>query len=193
MEKESHEDVLREVGPAGIAALAEAWASMSRGHLEDFQRERDAWQATGTVDYEAPSYTGRWLGYTADAEEVIKRMRARGFTVVSTEEKAKLERTKAWADRVFNNRLGFTFEPTHERVTIYFDGHRSFEICQQQADLVRQMLSVGAGDYELVPWFDEDDPPHTGRVQQTIKEMFGEIHQDMMADPSRSLTPPAKD
>ncbi|MEY3773976.1 MAG: hypothetical protein RLZZ129_756 [Verrucomicrobiota bacterium] len=31
MEKETHEDVLREVGPAGIAALAEAWASMSRG------------------------------------------------------------------------------------------------------------------------------------------------------------------
>lgn len=94
MERETHDDVLREVGPAGIAALAEAWASMSRGHLEDFQRERDAWQATGTVDYEAPSYTGRWLGYTADAEEVIKRMRARGFTIVPVAEKNDAERLR---------------------------------------------------------------------------------------------------
>lgn len=81
MEKETHEDVLREVGPAGIAALAEAWASMSRGHLEDFQRERDEWQTTGELDRDAPGYTGRWEGYTADAEEVIKRMRARGCTL----------------------------------------------------------------------------------------------------------------
>lgn len=94
MEKETHEDVLREVGPAGIAALAEAWASMSRGHLEDFQRERDEWQTTGKLDRDAPGYTGRWEGYTADAEELIKRMRSRGFTIVPVAEKNDAERLR---------------------------------------------------------------------------------------------------
>ncbi|MEY3773858.1 MAG: hypothetical protein RLZZ129_638, partial [Verrucomicrobiota bacterium] len=132
-------------------ALANWDRSLTRA--ETAERERDAEAAKALSNLEA-----MLAAENLAAEAILERDEAR----------AEVERLRSFRDRVFNNRLGFTFEPTQERVTIYFDGHRSFEICQQQADLVRQMLSIGSGDYELVPWFEEDDPPHSGRPQQTI-------------------------
>lgn len=78
-------DVLKEVGPAAIEALAEAWASFSEDGLESFKREREAWLSTGVLDRDAPGYAGSWEGYTADAEEMIRRLHARGFTIVPIE------------------------------------------------------------------------------------------------------------
>lgn len=78
-------DVLKEVGPAAIEALAEAWASFSKYGLFSFKREREEWLSTGVLDRNAPGYSGSWEGYTADAEEMIRRLHARGFTVVPLE------------------------------------------------------------------------------------------------------------
>lgn len=79
----ARDDVLKEVGPPAIEALAEAWASFSKDGLENLKRECEAWLSTGVLDRNAPGYAGSWEGYTADAEEMIRRLHARGFTVVS--------------------------------------------------------------------------------------------------------------
>lgn len=60
-----------------IHAVAEAWASID-GKLPDFKREQaNPFQVNDT---------GTYLGYLAEAQEMIRRIEARGFTVVARTE-----------------------------------------------------------------------------------------------------------
>lgn len=52
-------------------AVAEAWASID-GKLELYEAERDADEIT----------TGHFVGYQAEAAELIKRIEQRGFVLV---------------------------------------------------------------------------------------------------------------
>lgn len=56
-------------------AVAQAWASID-GHLERFLYERENPDAT------AEGYEGRYLGYMAEAQELIERIEARGYKLV---------------------------------------------------------------------------------------------------------------
>lgn len=58
-----------------VNALAEAWASID-GKLDYYRRERDE-----EVDLLDPTCTGHFAGYEAEAQEMIRRLEARGFTV----------------------------------------------------------------------------------------------------------------
>jgi len=66
---------LRQIRPNNdaIYALAAAWASMD-GKLEHFAAERNM------SIWDAP--TGHYEGYMAEAEEMIDRLRTRGFQIV---------------------------------------------------------------------------------------------------------------
>jgi hypothetical protein len=64
-------------------ALAHAWASID-GKLDAFKREREQF-ADDTFDGDAPDYTGHYEGYVAEAEEMIRRMRALGYVVVAVD------------------------------------------------------------------------------------------------------------
>lgn len=57
-------------------AIAEAWASID-GKLEAFVREK-----SGAVKSDDPTFGGHYDGYMTEAEELIERVRKRGFEVV---------------------------------------------------------------------------------------------------------------
>lgn len=59
-----------------IEALAEAWASID-GKLEKFRACKDA---MGKDEVEAGGY---YSGYMCEAEEMIRRLEKRGFTVTT--------------------------------------------------------------------------------------------------------------
>lgn len=63
-----------------IEAVAEAWASID-GELDDFRRERELKDPISALMND-PTFTGRYIGYVEDASELIRRVEARGFTVV---------------------------------------------------------------------------------------------------------------
>lgn len=61
-------------------ALAEAWASID-GKLDAFCRER-ARSKVAPLDREEEGYTGHYEGYMTEAEELIARLRVRGYVIV---------------------------------------------------------------------------------------------------------------
>jgi len=58
-------------------ALAEAWASID-GKLVEYERERGL---SVSESFDLPGFTGTFEGYLAEAEEMIRRLRSRGFDV----------------------------------------------------------------------------------------------------------------
>lgn len=62
--------------PEAIEALAEAWASID-GKLEQFRAGKQA----KTLTEEVEQHGGHYSGYTAEAEEMIRRLQARGYDV----------------------------------------------------------------------------------------------------------------
>jgi hypothetical protein len=65
-------------------ALAEAWASID-GKLDAFRREH-ARSRVAPLDREEDGYTGHYEGYMAEAEEMIVRLRARGYVITPLSE-----------------------------------------------------------------------------------------------------------
>jgi len=61
-----------------VEALAEAWASID-GKLASFQRER----SQPDMAWDHPEFKGHYVGYISEAEEMIRRLEARGFTVTA--------------------------------------------------------------------------------------------------------------
>jgi len=61
---------------ARVDAVAQSWASIDV-RLDQYERERD-----GQMHHDHPEYIGSYLGYTAEAEELIRRLEKRGFSVV---------------------------------------------------------------------------------------------------------------
>lgn len=59
-----------------ITALAEAWASID-GKLEYFLGGKEA----ETFEEETTTFRGHYSGYMIEAEEMIKRIEKRGFTI----------------------------------------------------------------------------------------------------------------
>lgn len=59
-----------------VDAVAEAWASID-GKIDAYRRERD-----NDIDWDDPTFTGHFYGYQAEAEELIRRLEARGFSVI---------------------------------------------------------------------------------------------------------------
>lgn len=59
-------------------ALAAAWASID-GKLYEFEQER-----AGLVPRHSEAYTGHNEGYMAEAEELIRRINARGYDITPT-------------------------------------------------------------------------------------------------------------
>lgn len=57
-----------------VTALAEAWASID-GKLDLFRQDEKGY---------LPKTAGYYAGYMAEAQELIKRLRARGFDIVAT-------------------------------------------------------------------------------------------------------------
>jgi hypothetical protein len=66
----------RRFDPFAVSALAEAMASID-GKLGDYKREQHLPYGS------SPETHGEFLGYQADAEEMICRLRERGFDVVA--------------------------------------------------------------------------------------------------------------
>jgi P2-related tail formation protein len=66
-----------EPDPATIDALAETLAAIS-GKSEIYERE----QADPNADPLAEGYQGIFMGYQIEAEEMIRRLRVRGFDIV---------------------------------------------------------------------------------------------------------------
>ncbi len=62
--------------PENVKALAEVWASID-GKLDKFRLGKRA------EELELGALGGAYSGYIAEAEELIKRLRKRGFDVVS--------------------------------------------------------------------------------------------------------------
>ncbi|MGE8128912.1 hypothetical protein ACQKQD_18225 [Methylobacterium sp. NPDC080182] len=62
--------------PKAIDAVAEAWASID-GKLDEYRRERD--EDVGLTD---EGCTGHFEGYQAEADELIRRIEARGFMLI---------------------------------------------------------------------------------------------------------------
>jgi len=62
-----------------VEALAEVWASID-GRLESFQRERELKEPLGNL-LDDPTFMGHYVGYIAEAEEMIRRLNDRGFTI----------------------------------------------------------------------------------------------------------------
>lgn len=60
-----------------VVALAEAWASID-GKLEPFRAESKLTE----IPWDDPAFTGHYMGYVAEAKELIVRLNARGFDVV---------------------------------------------------------------------------------------------------------------
>jgi hypothetical protein len=68
------------IDPAVADAMGEVIASMmKRDNLEHYRRERDAMGAVTEDD------TGHYLGCIAESEEMIRRLRRRGFDIVKLE------------------------------------------------------------------------------------------------------------
>lgn len=65
-----------EMTKKAVDAVAESWASID-GKLDTYKRERD----DPNADYKS-GFTGHFDGYQAEAEEMIRRIRARGHDVV---------------------------------------------------------------------------------------------------------------
>ena len=59
-----------------VEALAEAWASID-GKLDAYRRERD-----NNIPWEDPTFTGHYYGYQAEAEELLRRLESRGYSVI---------------------------------------------------------------------------------------------------------------
>jgi len=74
-----------------IEALAETWASID-GKLEEFKRERVI--ANGSFATSSVVGAGHYLGYTAEAEEMIRRLRTRGFDVLPIRKPFKVQPLK---------------------------------------------------------------------------------------------------
>ena len=55
-----------------VDALADAWASID-GNLVQYRR--------GRVSHSIMAYGGHHAGYTCEAEELIKRLKARGYAL----------------------------------------------------------------------------------------------------------------
>jgi hypothetical protein len=74
-----------------ILALAEAWASID-GKLDLFRHEYDA--APDCGDHDNPDDTRTFDGYVIEAQELLARLRMRGFTIVplTTSADAEAER-----------------------------------------------------------------------------------------------------
>lgn len=66
-----------------IDALAEAWASID-GKAEIYQKEK----ADPNADVMAEGYQGVFMGYQSEAEELISRLRSRGFDIVPIKRRA---------------------------------------------------------------------------------------------------------
>lgn len=62
-----------------VEALAESWASID-GYLGQFKEERAI--ACGPFGKTSVIGSGRYVGYLCEAEEMILRLRARGFDVL---------------------------------------------------------------------------------------------------------------
>lgn len=62
-----------------VNAMAESWASID-GKIGPYRRE-----ARGAIREDHPDFTGHYLGYQAEAEEMITRLGKRGFRLVPTE------------------------------------------------------------------------------------------------------------
>lgn len=67
---------------ATVNAVAEAWASID-GRLDQYEAERD-----GKVKIFDEIFRGSYLGYQADAGELIRRIECRGFTLVPLSEES---------------------------------------------------------------------------------------------------------
>jgi hypothetical protein len=65
------------ISPEAADALAEAYASID-GKLDAYRRERDT---VPEIEWDDPTFTGHYLGYLTEAEEMIERLRLRGFDV----------------------------------------------------------------------------------------------------------------
>jgi hypothetical protein len=59
-----------------IEAVAQSWASID-GKLEQYLFEK----ADATITYDSPLYIGTYNGYYAEAEELIRRLNKRGYTI----------------------------------------------------------------------------------------------------------------
>ena len=66
----------RTPGQSAIEAVAEAWASID-GRLEQFRAEREM-----APDDPRRQKSGRYDGYMVEAEELLKRIRARAYILV---------------------------------------------------------------------------------------------------------------
>ena len=55
-----------------IERFARAWASLD-GRLDDFDRERDIALPANPEDWESKAVTGHYLGYMAEARELLTR------------------------------------------------------------------------------------------------------------------------
>ena len=72
-------DALALAEGGAVYALAEAWASID-GKVDDFRRERGLDPVNSLMT--DPNFTGHYVGYMEEAEEMIRRLQRRGFTVV---------------------------------------------------------------------------------------------------------------
>ncbi|WP_152275560.1 hypothetical protein [Methylorubrum populi] len=72
---------------SAVDALAEAWASID-GKLKEYRAGRNA-------SSRADDPGGHFSGYQAEAEEMIRRLEARGFTVVPTDITSAIDRHAA--------------------------------------------------------------------------------------------------
>ena len=72
-------DALALAEGGAVYALAEAWASID-GKVDDFRRERVLDPVNSLMT--DPNFTGHYVGYMEEAEEMIRRLQRRGFTVV---------------------------------------------------------------------------------------------------------------
>lgn len=63
-----------------IEALAEAWASID-GKLDYFRREKGMKGIPPVEDWRRLDWRGHYVGYIVEAEEMIRRLEARGFTI----------------------------------------------------------------------------------------------------------------